>query len=405
MTSKKSAASDNARLRAWWAKGQGLDGSLSGASPSAVLERAGWARSVGGVGPYLTLFSRAGVSRAAADRAAADLEIHELPAARGCTYVVPASDFGLALQCGPAEDGEMALARRLGVTDKEVDRLCDAVLDALTGRTLLPDEIKQAVGKGVRSLGEEGTKKGLPSTMPLALGRLQAAGEIRRVPANGRLDQQRYRYTRWQPGPLARGRMPKEQVGVELARRYFRWAGPATVAEFQWFSGLGAKAARAIASELPLVPLAAGDHRLLFPEDLEAFRTFEVPRAACYSLVSSLDGISHLRRDVKGLVDAADLGRAVPGGKKGAALGGLADFSSHAIVDRGRLVGLWEYDPEAQAIAWWPFVEPDKTLRAAVARTEAFVRDELGDARAFSLDSAKSRAPRIAELRRLAGKQ
>ena len=31
---------------------------------------------------------------------------------------------------------------------------------------------------------------------------------------------------------------------TELARRYFRWIGPATLAEFQWFAGLGVKAAK-----------------------------------------------------------------------------------------------------------------------------------------------------------------
>ena len=91
---------NEAKLRAWWWHRQGLDGSLRGAAPAAVLERSGWARSVGGVGPYLTLFARAGTSREAADAAVAALEIHELPSARGCTYVVPASDFALALTVG-----------------------------------------------------------------------------------------------------------------------------------------------------------------------------------------------------------------------------------------------------------------------------------------------------------------
>ena len=47
-----------ARRRAWWAHRQGLDGSLAGASPESVLARSGWARSVAGAGPYLTLFAR-----------------------------------------------------------------------------------------------------------------------------------------------------------------------------------------------------------------------------------------------------------------------------------------------------------------------------------------------------------
>jgi hypothetical protein len=58
---------DEQVLRAWWAQRQGLDGSLAGASAVAVLERAGWQRSLGGVGPYLTLFARAGLSRAAVE--------------------------------------------------------------------------------------------------------------------------------------------------------------------------------------------------------------------------------------------------------------------------------------------------------------------------------------------------
>src|SRR5688572_15721253 len=87
-------------IRAWWSHKQGLDGSLEGATPAAVLNRSGWARSVGGAGPYLSLHARAGTSREEADRAVKELQIHELPSARGCTYVVPADDFALALKVG-----------------------------------------------------------------------------------------------------------------------------------------------------------------------------------------------------------------------------------------------------------------------------------------------------------------
>ena len=55
---------DAQKLRAWYAHRQGLDGSLDDkSSAEEVLDRAGWARSVGGVSPYLTLFSRAGITR------------------------------------------------------------------------------------------------------------------------------------------------------------------------------------------------------------------------------------------------------------------------------------------------------------------------------------------------------
>jgi len=69
---------DAVSRRAWYWKKQGLDGSLTGASPADVLARSGWARSVGGVGPYLTLFSRAGISRADTDAAVAALDIRHV---------------------------------------------------------------------------------------------------------------------------------------------------------------------------------------------------------------------------------------------------------------------------------------------------------------------------------------
>src|SRR5207248_8017828 len=68
---------DETKLRAWWFCRQGLDGSLKGKRPADILERAGWARSVGGAGPYLTLFARGGVTQAATDAAAARMEIAE----------------------------------------------------------------------------------------------------------------------------------------------------------------------------------------------------------------------------------------------------------------------------------------------------------------------------------------
>ena len=47
-------------------------------------------------------------------------------------------------------------------------------------------------------------------------------------------------------------------------------------------------------------------------------------------------------------------------------------------------------------------MKKDRALEEAVARTEAFVREDLGDARTFSLDSPKSRIPAIAALRKAA---
>jgi hypothetical protein len=194
---------DESKIRAWYSYRQGLDGSLMDKSAAEVLGRTGWARSGGGVGPYLTLFSRAGLSRDAADAAVARLEIHELPSARACTYVLPASDFALGLKVSQQFSGaEMKLAAKLGVTPKEIKKLCQKVLAALERGPLDTDELRDASGSAVRNLGEEGKKKGLATTLPVALELLQSSGEIRRIPLNGRLDQQRYKYALWRPNPL-----------------------------------------------------------------------------------------------------------------------------------------------------------------------------------------------------------
>ena len=392
------------KLRAWWFHRQGLDGSLRGATPAQVLERAGWARSVGGVGPYLTLFARARTTRQAADAAAAKLQIHELPSARGCTYVLPARDFAVGLKVGEdAAVAPMKVAMKLGVTEKEIVKLERAVLDALDGGDAMdPDAIRDATGKASRNLGEEGKKKGVTTTLPLALGRLQATGEIRRVPVNGRLDQQRYRYARWTPSPLATNGRSLGDAYTALGRLYFGWVGPATMGEFQWFSSLGVKAAKEAVAPLGLVAAKDAADRFLLPEDVDAWEQFDAPGEPSYALVSSLDSIAAARRNLPSLVDAKDHVRQVLVDATEKQVGAISDLPSHAILDRGRVIGLWEYDADSSRIAWGTFgVKKTKQLVAAVEETEAFVRDQLGDARSFSLDSPKSRVNRVDALRQL----
>ena len=95
-------------LQGWWFERQGLMEPREGAASSEVLAKTGWARSVGGANPYLTLFARGGISREQVDRELESREIHELPSARGCTYLVPACDYALALTVGQGFGDEAA---------------------------------------------------------------------------------------------------------------------------------------------------------------------------------------------------------------------------------------------------------------------------------------------------------
>jgi hypothetical protein len=392
---------DIAKLRAYWFHKQGLDGSIRDAKPAEVFEGVGWARSVGGANPYITLFSRAGTAKSEAEQAVAQTHIHELPSARNCTYVVPERDFAVALRMarGTGDTAELSVAKKwLGVTDAEIENLESKVLDALTKGPLDPKEIKDAVGNAVRSLGEEGKKRGQTTTLPIALGILQTEGHIRRIPVGGRLDQQRYKYTRWDPSPMEGYTRSLEETYVDFALRYFHWIGPATKASYQGISGQGVRAAEATLSQLDLVPFEDGSEFIMRSEDKKAFDAFQAPKEPQYALVSCLDGISHLQWTFKNLVEEADKDRQVFGPKGLVPLGGLSDLESHAIYDRGRLVGLWEFDSFKSKIAWTSFVEPTAELKNAISEMEEFGR-ELGDIRSFSLDSPESRKPRVEALR------
>jgi len=391
------------RVRAFWAAQQVMGGGAPKATPAQVLARTGWLRSVGGSNPYLTLWDRARVTREAADAAVASLAVHELPSARGCTYVVPAEDFALALHAGRGHGDEASIAQAkkyLGVTDAELDELSERVVDAVARTALDPNAIKEVVGGAVRSLGPEGKKRGVTSTLPLALGRLQTAGRIRRVPVDGRLDQQRYRYVAWRPSPAPKRPMSDEHAAVELARRYFRWAGPATLKNFVWWSGLGVAASRAAVADLGLVALAEEDDRLLFPEDRDELLAMRLPEEPAIAFAASLDNLLHLRRAVEPHVDSADGARMVPGMSK--TLGAVLELELHPICDRGRIVGLWDWDGIDGELVWLAFdADTKKAAAAAAPRFEKFVRDQLGDVRSFSLDSPESRKPAIAKIRKL----
>ena len=138
-------------LRAWWWHRQGLDGTLAGAGAAAILATTGWARSVGGSNPYLTLFARAGSAvprstrRPPTWRSASSRRLAAAPTS------CPRPTSALALQAGRhAPEAEARLAERLGVPRRELDDLCGAVLDALDGGPLDPAELKKVLGPAVR---------------------------------------------------------------------------------------------------------------------------------------------------------------------------------------------------------------------------------------------------------------
>jgi len=360
----------------WWRwRRQGLDERRGSAAD--ILARTGWMRSVGGAGPYLGLFARGGLSRGDVDAELGRVAIHELPSVRGCTYVVPAADYAVALRAsqGHGDAATLAMAKKyLGVTDKEIDRLCKAIVDALDEAPLDPKGLKEALGGAVRHLGDEGKKRGTTTTLSIGLGLLQSAGEIRRLPEDGRLDRQRYRYARWKPSPLVKTKLDDATLSVELATRFFRWCGPAPAGTPPDILALLLKQAKAAMAELQLAPVDDAG-RVMFADDLDELRAGKPPKSPPVALVGSLDNLWHL---------------------------GKLEIDHHAIVAAGARIGVWQFDPESQKIVWaLTTKDKPKGVEKAVAEMESFARDQLGDVRSFSLDSPESRKPAITKIRKL----
>jgi hypothetical protein len=101
----------------------------------------------------------------------------------------------------------------------------------------------------------------------------------------------------------------------------------------------------------------------MLPEDRRSFEHFKAPSKPQYILVGAIDGISLLRRDVFDLVANETL-------EKFQKIKGRLDFPGNLIIDRGRLAGLWECDPAAEAIAWASFAPADVALKEAVRSTK-----------------------------------
>ena len=387
---------DSATQRAWnWHK-QGLDGSLMGATAAEVLGTAGWARSIGGANPYLTLFARGGVRREQADADLAALRIHELPTPRGCTYVLGENDFAWALSLGQgAAEATAKVLDKLGVDRSEIQALADKTLKLLasTDGPLDPKQLKERLGDAVRSLGEEGKKKGASTTLPTVLGLLQADGRIRRVPVNGRLDVQRYAYTAW--ALLASSESP-EQARTKLMENYLRWTGGATLKQTQWFTAFTVAQTKAALAAVGAVESTVVDPGGLWmlPVDAEAAANFALPEEEQIQLLAGSDSLFLLRRNSADHVAQEDQGPGI--GKEKLAL--TADLPDHPIVDRGRIIGLWQYDPGAERIAYWTFQPPTAAVAQRIREVENFIREDLGDFRSFSLDSPSSRQTRIDAL-------
>lgn len=387
------------KIRAYLAHRQGLL-EFSTKSNREVLSDVGWVRSVGGHNIYVALHARNGSTKEQAEQDAKDHEIYEFASARGCTYFLPSDDFQVGIKAGQGFNDAASIRTaktKLGFTDENLAELKTGIVNALKNGALDTNGIKKDLGDLVMNFGELGKKVGQTTSLSLGLLSLQAEAQIRRVPKGWSLEAQSYEYELFPDSPNVGESYSKDQAYADLAERFWNWIGLANLSHFQWFSGLGVGAAKKATEGLHLVPVEGTD--LLIHADLaDDFRRFETPKEPAYRLVTALDSLFLLRRDVESLFDPNDLS-SEKAAKRGGGLVAANELRNHAIVDRGRIVGLWEYEVDSKTLVYALFVPLNDALDAAIKRTESFIRDHLGDCRSFSLDSAKSRQPAIDQLR------
>lgn len=325
---------------------QGLDRVVA-ASPAETAARFGWLRAVGSCNAYLAIRARAGLGARVVEAAVTDGSLCEVPAARGCVYWVPREHVGLALWLARETGGDAPMReaeRHLGVGRDEIAALGERVLDVLRSGPADARALGTALEGHIRHLGAEGKKRGQTTTLPLAVTRLQLTGAIRRIPRDGRLDGQSNRFA------LAEPVFPPADPVTELAGLYGKWYGAAGSATFRSWSGLSAKALTHVTFAFEADPEPEPANRVHFLASLDPWVLAQA---------------------------------------------GLPD--DHVVARDGVAIGRWIYDTETKEIVTDATL--DDPVETAKQDAERYVRDELGDARSFSLDSLKSRTPRLAALR------
>lgn len=359
------------QLRRTWAARQGL-----GKKRLAGLDALPWMYSASGACAYLSVRARfPGMTRAEIERAG----LIDVPCVRS-NMLVPPGDVALALAAGRRANAERfrRLSSKCKVSVAEIRDLAAAVVEVLEGGALPIDQIRQRLpARLIRNLGEPGRKLGDTSTLTVALRELQTQGRVMRdsEPFIYRLNQP--------PKPVEDG-----EIDVQLARKFFAWAGPATVEEFAWWSDLGAKAARAAVEEA----------------EVEAFQVPDAkPEPIGLKLLPFRDNYLYFRRNLSAFLGPKHRNiKLLDFKNKLTPLAAQQTLHHHAIVFDGRLIGAWEYDPEAQDIAWTVWEEArgvEPTIERAIEEMAAFIRDEMGDLKFYALDTGKGRRLRIESLR------
>jgi DNA glycosylase AlkZ-like len=360
----------------------------------------------GSTSPYLAIRARIPTcSRSDLDRAVFDDEsIVEVPTMRA-SMLAPAEDRPLAIrfvsESYRARFKKVSAACRL--EERELADLARAITTILKAGPRTSDELRGNLPPHlVRSLGPEGKQFGESSLLSFVLRHLWTEGALHRFSLNRQLDSSRHSY-RLAAKSSQLQRTAKDAMR-EMARRFFHWAAPATLKEFAWWVGSSQKDARGGMEGLELKPVSVtgwASEAWIDEEQLDSL----VPqngalRGRGFIFLPFRDNYLYFRRGLAPfLAAAAQKRRVLDSNNKKVALGELDSLHHNAIVLQGRLVGLWEYDPEEERMVWSTLEDMSaataRVLAIAIEELEDFIRAELGDVRLYSIGTGARRRDRI----------
>ena len=334
------------------------------------------------------------------DAALASGELRVVPGVRGCIWLVPRQDHSLCLRVSAEQARKRTLREldQLGVPEADLQDLGQQVLQALEGGPLSPKELREVLPEGaVSSLGAAGKKKGHNTTLPAAIRLLEWEGRVARYQEV--LDTERYLWGLPRDAPLELGVSPTEveEQARELALRFFSWAGPASIAEFVTWSGLGKRVARKAVQGLDLVEVQVED----LDEPRWAFEAaLDRREPTGWALLPAQDNLISLRASPAMLAELAfhEVELQAMGRSRTVPLR-EARWMFHRCVTRdGELVGLWDWDEDSGELLVGGFGEALSPSAPGLAE----LCQDLSVLKANAIDGQRSRRKRWARVRELA---
>lgn len=344
---------------------QALTGALAG-DPAAVVERMlalqaqdlRWAK-------WAVAVRAPGTTSAEVDRLIDSGTIVRSWPMRGTLHLVPATELGWLLELTTPRLWAGAAARRrdLGLDEATIERAREIAVPALSGGRQLSraDFLAVLARHGIDVAGQRGYHLiwHLAQSGTLCWGRQLDSQQLLVL-----LDE-------WVP---ERRRLERDEALGEFLLRYLTGHGPASLADFAWWSQLtmaDAKTALAVAAP-KLAVFEVDGERYLFPEDSDLGPLAPAPQRRGRDAVLALPGFDeHLLgyRDRSFAIEPDRLPLVVPG-KNGIFL--------PLLVRAGRVVGTWRRTWQPRLVTVEP--QPFSPLSPAAARS---VERSLHDYGAF----------------------